>query len=168
MEPSFVCEFAPTVKMIAARARRFSPGRCAVMAIVGIGFAAFVIPGCLWYRLEGVWALYFLLALVWPLYGIFWPEIAGWFSLRRFRKDTDGEGVYRVAFGDVIEVRQGQIRVTWEYSEITRVERLKYSYELIKNKRLTIMVVPACFTKGTFEEFKQFLREKRPDLYIPD
>ena len=75
MEPSFVCEFAPTVKMIAARARRFSPGRCAVMAIVGIGFAAFVIPGCLWYRLEGVWALYFLLALVWPLYGIFWPEI---------------------------------------------------------------------------------------------
>ena len=168
MEPSFVCEFKPTVKMIAARTRKFAPGRCALMAVMGIGTAAFILPGCLWYRLEGIWAFYFLLAVIWPFYGIFWPEIGGYFSLRRFRKDTHGEGVYRVNFGDAIEVRQGNIRVTWEYSEIARVERLKYSLELIKNKRMAIMVAPDGFTKGTFSEFKQFLREKRPDLKIPD
>jgi hypothetical protein len=27
---------------------------------------------------------------------------------------------------------------------------------------------PNCFTKGTYEEFKQFLREKCPDLKISD
>lgn len=55
-----------------------------------------------------------------------------------------------------------------DYSAITAVKRLKYTYELKLDKTRAVYIVPEGFTKGTFESFNQFLREKRPDLKIPE
>ena len=168
MEPQFECEFPLTVKMVAARVRKYSPGMCMLMLVLGIGFFVYAVPAAIWYRFEGTWSVFFLIAVAYLIYGLFMPEINAYISIKRYKKDTDGEGVYRVAFGDMIEVSQGNIRAYWEYSEINKVEHLRYTYELVKSKRLIILLDPNGFTKGTFEEFKQFLREKRPDLKIPE
>ena len=65
-------------------------------------------------------------------------------------------------------MRHGGVTVRLDYAQIQRVLHLKYSYELIKRKNERIVVAPGSFTKGTFAEFKQFLRQKRPDLLIPE
>ena len=36
------------------------------------------------------------------------------------------------------------------------------------HKNMMLFIAVDGFTKGTFSEFKQFLREKRPDLKIPE
>ena len=88
--------------------------------------------------------------------------------MRNYKKDTSGNSTYKIAFGEQIEVTQGTIKATWEYSDICEVYHLKHSYELVKSKRLGLIVDPNGFTKGSFDEFKQFLREKRPDLTVPE
>ena len=60
------------------------------------------------------------------------------------------------------------VHITVEYRKIVRVLRLKHSYVLMIGKRNGVMLDPKGFTKGAFEEFKHFLREKRPDLTIPE
>ena len=136
--------------------------------LIGIGISLYIIPTAILCQFRGVWTLYAIISVIYLLYGLFMPEINAYFTVKRFKKDTAGEGKYKVVFGDTIEVWQGKIRVCWEYAEINQVRHLKYSYELMKNKRMAIMVDPIGFTKGTFPGFKQFLREKRPDLNIPE
>lgn len=63
---------------------------------------------------------------------------------------------------------EGTIHITAEYCKIVRVVRLKHSYVLMMGKRNGLILDSNAFTKGTFEEFKQFIREKRPDLNIPE
>lgn len=168
MESVFECAFTPTIKMQANRIRKYSPGRCALLLILGIGVFLYVLPSVIWFGFDMFWTSVFLFSLAYLLYCIFFPEINAYFSVKRFKKDTSGEGIYRIAFGDRIEVWQGNIRMTWEYGEINEVFRLKYTYELKKNKHMALFVDPNGFTKGTFSEFKQFLREKYPDLTIPE
>lgn len=168
MEPLFACEFTPTVKMAANRIRKLYPLRCVSFALIGLAIFLVMTRFALRYGFTGIWLLYFLFGVFYLIWALFMPEINGFISIKRFRKDTSGMGSYKVAFGDSIEITQGNIRACWAYSEINQVRHLKYSYELMKNKRMGIMVDPNGFTKGTFSEFKQFLREKRPDLKIPE
>ncbi len=168
MEPLFECAFTPTIRMTANRIRHYSLVQYIVLLVIGIWCCQTALPAAIWYRFDGVWALYALFAVAYLIYGFFMPEIHAYFSVRSFRKDTNGEGVYRIAFGDAIEVRQGNMRIILDYSEITSVSHLRFSYELKRNKKAAVVVDPEGFTKGTFEEFKQFLREKRPDLIIPE
>ena len=167
MEPVFVCEFRPTVPMIAARIRKYSPVRWVIFMLIGIAMFCFMLPAVIFYGFDLFWTVMFLFSVVYMFYGIFLPEVNAWISIRRFNKDTAGSGMYRISFGDTIEVQQGDIRVTWNYSEINQVYSLKRSFELMKNKRMGLIVEPNGFTKGTFSDFKHFLREKRPDLHIP-
>ena len=168
MESQFECELRPTVKMVASRIRKYSPARWIVMLVIGAAFAFYVLPAAILYRFNGIWALYGLMGILYPIYGVFMPEITAWFAIRRFRKETNGEGTERIAFGDQIQVIQGKARFIWDYSEINQVIHLRHSYDLMKNKRVGVTLDPNGFTKGTFAEFKQFLREKRPDLNIPE
>ena len=169
MESVFECDFTPTVRKSANRIRKLSAGRTIMMLILGISIFGYVMYAAvittILYGIQLEWVLLALFSALYLLYGIFMPEISGYFWVRRFKKDC---GSYHIIFGDNIEVRQGNIRVYWEYTEINRVERLKYYYELQKDKRMAIMIDPTGFTKGTFPGFKQFLREKRPDLNIPE
>jgi hypothetical protein len=169
MEYQFECDFTPTVRKSANRIRKLSPGRTILMLILGIGFFAYIMPAAvvttLLYGFQPNWVFFALVSVVYLLYGIFMPEISGYIWVRRFKKNSDS---YHISFSDNIEIRQGNVRVYWEYTEIKQVMRLKYHYELQKNKRTGIMLDPSTLTGGTFEEFKAFLREKCPDLKIPD
>ena len=169
MESVFECEFTPTVRKSANRIRKFSPGRTILILFLGIGIFAYIMPtAVITTILCGIqleWMLFALFSILYLFYGIFMPEISGYFGVRRFKKHF---GSYHITFGDNIEVRQGNIRVYWEYTEINRGERLKYHYELQKDKRMGIMLDPDTLTGGTFEEFKQFLREKCPNAKFSD
>ena len=169
MESVFECDFMPTVRKGANRIRKLSSGRTILMLVVGIAFFAYIMRSAVMitilYGIQPEWVLFALFAIVYLLYGIFMPEISGYFWVRRFKKDI---GSYHISFGDNIEICQGNIRVYWEYTEIKQIVELKYHCELLKDKRMGIMLDPDTLTGGTYEEFKQFLREKRPDLNIPE
>ena len=99
----------------------------------------------------------------------FLPHIYAWSALRASKKQNDGiMPATIITFGDIIELREGMVHITVEYRKIVKVLRLKHSYMLMTGKRNGVMLDPNGFTQGTFEEFKQFLREKRPDLKIPE
>ena len=99
----------------------------------------------------------------------FLPQIYGFTTLRNAKKLNDGvQPEVVITFGDTIELREGMIHITVEYHKILRVIHLKHSYMLMIGKRNGVMLDPDGFTTGTFPEFKEFLREKRPDLQIPE
>ena len=99
----------------------------------------------------------------------FLPQFYAWSAVTNGKKQNDGivpEVI--ITFGETIKLHEGWVDVTVEYRKIQKVVRLKHSYMLMLGKRNGLMLRPDSFTKGTFEEFKQFLREKRPDLKIPE
>ena len=73
-----------------------------------------------------------------------------------------------IRFGDQIYVEDRDSTFNLEYRKIEKVIVLKYGLFLRYAEKAHMAIDPNCFTKGTFEEFKQFLREKRPDLKIPE
>ena len=97
------------------------------------------------------------------------PLYVGRTTIRKLIKYYDGtipETI--VEFGDKITVRGPDSVHSIPYEKITKVYFLKYSIVLRADKVSSVIITPTGFTKGTFSEFKQFLREKRPDLKIPD
>ena len=99
----------------------------------------------------------------------FFPDWYAWQSMKRNKKMNDGvlpESV--VTFADTIEFQEGMLRATVEYHKILRTVRLKHSYVLMFTKRNGVVIDPSKFTKGTFEEFKQFLWEKCPKITIAE
>lgn len=57
----------------------------------------------------------------------------------------------------------------FDYSNIKKIYSLKSCYVLMfSNDSGFLALSREGFTQGTFSEFKQFLREKRPDLKIPE
>ena len=99
----------------------------------------------------------------------FIPEWFTWNLLRQVKKQNDGQIPETVVtFSDVMELHEGMVHYTVEYRKIVKVVSLKHSYVLMMGRRNGIILDPSSFTKGTFSEFKQFLREKRPDLKIPE
>ena len=120
--------------------------------------------GILFFMFPALLLMGLLFVLLW-----FMPHGITWLTLYRAKKQYEGivpETV--VTFADMIQMSEGMVQITVEYRKIVRVERWKHSYMLMTGKRNGIMLDPNGFTQGTFEEFKQFLREKRPDLTIPD
>ena len=81
----------------------------------------------------------------------------------------DGEIQPRfIRFGDMIHIEAKHSSQFLEYRKITQVMSLPHSYVLIDQRSTATMLDRDGFTKGTFAEFKQFLREKCPDLTIPE
>lgn len=171
MEPLFVCEFTPTVKMIASRIRHYHLARWIFLLIIGVFVAHSVLLPSIFFLSFDFDLLLVLMAVVSVviiLYSLFFCEVNGYLSLRRYRKNWDSEGRFICRFGDTMELQQGKTLTVLDYSEITAVVSLKYTYELKMGKGKSVFIDPRCFTKGTFEEFKQFLREKCPNTKIRD
>ena len=100
----------------------------------------------------------------------FMPWYISWNALRSSKRSNDGViPETRIAVNeDRIDVDEGCVHFTLEYRKFCRVVHLKHSYVLMIGRRSGLMIDPDGFTRGTFTEFKQFLREKRPDLNIPE
>ena len=97
------------------------------------------------------------------------PYLYAWSVLKNDKTQNDGTQPETViTFGETIEMYEGMIHLTIEYRKIVKVVRLEHSYVLMLGARNGVMLFPDCFTKGTFDAFKQFLREKRPDLTVPE
>ena len=171
MEPEFVCEFPFTVPMIAARIRKYSDVRWAVQLVLGIGFFSYILVRAIlsaaMHMFDFYWVQTLFLSLVILLFSIFFPQINAFFAVRNYKKNTSGKGLYKISFGEKIELSQGAIQSTLDYSAIQKVYRLKYSYELVISKHSAVVVDPKGFTKGDFESFREFLKSKRPDLNLP-
>ena len=71
-------------------------------------------------------------------------------------------------FGDTIQVICDDKIMELPYRKITMVDIYADHMVLGIQKNMMLFVAVDGFTKGTFSEFKQFLREKRPDLKIPE
>ncbi len=168
METIFECEFVPTVPMLANRTRKKKLVAYIIFLLLYLGIFLYAIDGVVKFGFNGVFLVCFVFACVWLAYVIFAPEIYAWRAVCRYRKDTADCGPYRYTFGDNIVNYQKNKQVIVEYSAITKVEHLKYTYELVLDKNSVVAIDPNRFTKGTFDEFVQFLRTKRPDLQIPE
>ena len=110
---------------------------------------------------------------------IFYALMAAWYYLRPLRmakkayesyvKYNDGiMPLTTVCFGDQI-VFQGQGGSSAaNYDKIKKIHFVKEGLMMdMQEKRIHFSAIDQ-FTKGSMQELKQFLRQKRPDLKIPD
>lgn len=168
METCFENRYYSNHKMLAEFMRKYSVGpRPVTICIVVAIYLFFVINS--WWKgilLEMLPTLVAMGVFFGLLY--FLADYYAWNTLRNTKKQNDNmlpETV--VTFGDAIEMHEGMVHLTIEYRKIQKIVRLKHSYVLMNGKRSGILLYEDGFTKGTFEEFKKFLREKCPDLKIP-
>lgn len=71
-----------------------------------------------------------------------------------------------VQFSDKIYVNEGNVALELEYSQIVKLCALKHSYVLMIGKTNGVLLSPEGFTIGTFEDFKEFIREMCPTAKI--
>ncbi len=167
METSFEVKYYENHKMIAEFARKHSVGPRMPLLL-------------------GFWVFYFVLLVLSIQRGVlyerdymflgmgicmllvgFLPHLYAWSLIKNAKKQNDGVLPQTiVTFGDTIEIHEGMVHLTIEYRKIVRTIRLQNSYMLMLGKRNGVMLDPNGFTKGSFQEFKQFLREKCPGLTV--
>ena len=169
METNFENRYYSNRKVLAEFARKYSVGPRPVVVCIVVAIYAYFVITSLWNDIfwEMIPTLLFMGFVFGMLY--FLPDYYAWGILRNVKKQNDGvmpETV--VTFGDTIQMHEGMVHLTIEYRKIQKIVRLKHSYVLMNGKRTGVILDPNGFTNGTFEEFKQFLREKRPDLKIPE
>ena len=169
MEPVFENQYHSKHRMLAEFFRKYTIGPHPVLvAIVAVMFVLLTIV-----RLcAGIFAddLPTWLMMAVALFGMYFlADLYAWISLRHTKKQNDGVlPVTRITFDEKIELYEGMVHITLEYRKIVKVVHLTHSYALLIGKRNGVIMDPDGFTKGTFAEFKQFLREQRPDLQIPE
>ncbi|WP_338947225.1 YcxB family protein [Fusobacterium canifelinum] len=64
-----------------------------------------------------------------------------------------------VQFGNNIFMQEGKFSMELDYSKIVKIYYLKYSYILMFTNSNGIMVKYDSFTKGNFEDFKEFIKD---------
>ena len=170
MEPRFEIRYTANQKILREFYRKIGTGPRYPTVIAELAFFA----GLIFYSAaQGILAevadTFTLCGLVLLLL-FFMPWYISWNALRSSKRSNDGViPETRIAVNeDRIDVDEGFVHFTLEYRKFCRVVRLKHSYVLMMGRRNGLMIDPDGFTKGTFAEFKQFLREKRPDLNIPE
>ena len=163
MDSLFVNRYTATHRMIVEFGRKHAVGPRYWTFVL----SPFVLLIALFYFTEGESVLGCAWCGVLVLYLL--PHYYAWAAMRNTKRLNDGTiPPVTICFGDTIEMEEGVTRLTIHYHSITRVIRLKHSYMLMTSRRTGVMLREDGFTKGTFAEFKQFLREKRPDLTIPE
>ena len=124
-----------------------------------------------------LWGCFLFITLYYGMYVL--SVMAAWFLLtqlsvivfsprrvlRQMNESTSSinngqECEFVVKFGDNISISEGAFSLTVEYSQILKIHHLKYSYVLMFGKRNAIMLDPACFTVGSFEDFQTFIKQK--------
>ena len=170
MEPRFEIRYTTNQKILREFYRKIGTGPRYPTVIAELAFFA----GLIFYSasrgiLAEVADTFTLCGLVFLLL-FFLPWYISWNALRSSKRSNDGViPETRIAVKeDRIDVDEGFVHFTLEYRKFCRVVHLKHSYVLMMGRRNGLMIDPDGFTKGTFAEFKQFLREKRPDLNIPE
>ena len=165
MDARFICEYRPTVKIRAEQIRKDQSI---------LSYAALVIWFLVYLRdvlsYEFHWFPWTMLLLTFAglIFAPVSPEIHARSEIKRMKKRLGEDPVDTISFGDSIEIIRGTGRVCWEYSDVKRVKQLKHSFILERDKNLTIVLDPNGFTKGTFADFKEFLRVRCPNVEIPD
>ena len=167
MEPLFEIRFAPTHNMLAENIRKYGVGpRIPTVIFCTLAIAAmigYVVAVGLWERMQ----TFVIILITAEMLLFFLPHILAGFLCWSGRIGNGGkvpQAVITVA--DTIIYQSGSINMCFEYKDLTGTVRLKHSYKLRFTNRRGLLLCPDGFTKGTLEEFKQFLREKRPDLHI--
>lgn len=56
-------------------------------------------------------------------------------------------------------MQEGKFSIDIDYSKITKIYYLKYSYVLMFTTANSIILKYDSFTKGNFEDFKEFIKE---------
>ena len=169
MEPRFENRYFSQPKMLAEFARKYSMGP-SWPALIAFWISYVVLLAvAIWASLSTTSFVLIIGFGIGMLYVAFLPQIFVKSSFRNAKKQNDGVLPETVTtFGDTIEIHEGMLHMSIEYRKIVKVLHLKHSYMLMLGKRNGVMLDPNGFTKGTFEEFKQFLREMRPDLKVPE
>ena len=171
MEPKFENRYYSNKQMMAEFGRKYAVGPKLSRVIAFWVLYIFVLVPVLLAPDQFDSSLRVVLVVLGPvmLAVAFLPQFYAWSAIRNSKKQNDDVlPETLITFGETIELHEGMVHITVEYRKIQRVIHLKHSYMLMIGKRNGVMVAPNGFTKGTFEEFKQFLREKRPDLNIPE
>ena len=168
MEPQFEIRYFGTYPMLKEFYRKIAVGprypTVVLTFFVILALIAYFISMGLW--TDGLFYLTVAVAAV-DVFVFFLPNLLVWNILRTAKRQNDGAmPETRIVVGETIEMFEGMVHYTIEYRKIVRTVRLKHSYLLMIGKRNGVMLDPNGFTKGTFEDFKQFLREKCPDLVI--
>ena len=65
-----------------------------------------------------------------------------------------------IQFGENISITQGTFSLTIEYSQIIKTYELKHSFVLMFAKNNGVIIDPAGFSVGGYNEFKEFIRKK--------
>lgn len=90
-------------------------------------------------------------------------------AIRRYTRQHDGvQPETVITFGDKIEVFEGMAHFTIEYRKIVQVRRFRHSYALMTSRRTAVLLREDGFSQGTFDDFKDFLRQKLPQIQIPE
>lgn len=98
-----------------------------------------------------------------------YPRMAAHKGVRRVRESSGGVMPETVVyFGDTIESHEADGVKHYSYGDILEVRSLKRSYMLTVGKNTGLPLSREGFVQGSFAEFKKFLRQKRPDLTIPE
>ena len=169
MEIQFENRYTADVKTMVEFTRKY---RTNPRPAVAIPFAVVYTFLTLYLLHYGIWSALPKILIIIGLYCAFVALLPSWqvWCMRRAAA-KDNEGVFPesvVVFGENIEVFEGMVHLTIGYHRVTEVVRLKHSYCLKMSSATAVMIREDAFTKGTFEEFKQFLREKYPHLPIPE
>ncbi len=169
LEPKFELRFTPSHKMLAeafrASVKSFMKVACTIVAGMALlplltSFVAEDPAEMLSLALEA--------ASLWVIF-YFVPDGIAWWQIRQDKKQNGGQrSQSHVLIGDAVEDTTGALKVSIPLEKITKVLHLKHSYLLLSGKSYIIALDPNGFTKGTFSEFKQHLREKCPNILIPE
>ena len=168
METRFVCTYTPTVRKNAEIRRKLHPVREIIQTVIAVAYFLYTLIAALEFEFQGAFSLLFALGVFLLVWCIFLPEINSFFAIRRSKKSMGPNLTSEIVFGDSIEILEKTVRVIWEYSDIQQVKRLRNTYLLLKNKNMGIAIDPETFTEGNFYNFKKFLREKCPNVQIPE
>ena len=162
----FEATYTPTRKIYAEIHWRFDKFNKILGAICGVVALYYIY--CLVKFPIPYYAVMAILMTLYTAYGFTAHLI---FALRRMRflKKLNGgsipTGVYK--FGDRICFQDKDNTSYLDYAELKKIRSLKHSYVFVFTTKIRIAITRDTFTKGTFEEFKAFLKENRPDLTIP-
>ena len=169
MEPQFASRFYRSHRMMAEFYRKIGTGPRYPVVALGAAVVCGLALYSAYYGVLAETASMLLYLMIFEVAVFFMPHWVTWLNLRQAKKLNDGilpETV--VTAGDFVELDEGMTHITVEYRKIRRVVHLRHSYVLMIGRRNGVILDPNTFTKGTFAEFKQFFREKRPDLTIPE
>lgn len=79
-------------------------------------------------------------------------------NIQNIHGDIRPETILR--FSNNINITEGKYSLNIEYSEIKKVQNLKYSYALILGTQQALLIKKDAFSIGDFESFQEFITSK--------